>query len=222
MFYVFSGKDNDMYDKFNSDFKKGRCSFGQDDPGKFSRTLQKRGSKVRNGKFLSSNDLRNVVLWLLSETPLHGYEIIKKIEELSSGIYAPSPGMVYPLLTYLEEIGHTSVQPQGIKKLYVITEEGREELTKNREKLDHLLDHLKSYGARLAHVQNNLMEEELMDQFWGNSPSDKEAYTMRLEFHHLRYNLKAALFSKRNASLEERKRILTILDKTIKEILEDQ
>jgi len=60
------------------------------------------GRGMRAGKMLGSGDLQLVILVLLSEKPRHGYEIIKAIEEHCSGIYAPSPGVVYPALTYLE------------------------------------------------------------------------------------------------------------------------
>src|SRR5215468_10990528 len=82
----------------------------------------------RAGRKLGSDDLQLLILALLAEKPAHGYEIIKALEERSAGFYAPSPGMVYPALTYLEEIGFASVEAEGAKKLYQITPEGREHL----------------------------------------------------------------------------------------------
>ena len=74
---------------------------------------------------LASGDLQLIILALLSEKPRHGYEIIKQVEEHSSGAYTPSPGMVYPALTYLEEMGYAaSGVREGTKKLYRITETG--------------------------------------------------------------------------------------------------
>ena len=61
---------------------------------------------MRGPKMLASKDLQLIILALLSEKPRHGYEIIKQVEEHSSGTYSPSPGMVYPGLTYLEEMGY--------------------------------------------------------------------------------------------------------------------
>ena len=75
---------------------------------------------MRAGRMLASGDLQLIILALLSMKPRHGYEIIKAIEEHSSGIYTPSPGVVYPALTYLEETGFALSETQGTKKLYRI------------------------------------------------------------------------------------------------------
>src|SRR5262249_45140783 len=77
------------------------------------------------GRKLASGDLQLVLLALLAERPSHGYELIKALEERSGGFYTPSPGMVYPALTWLEEVGYASVTAEGAKKLYSITETGR-------------------------------------------------------------------------------------------------
>ncbi|HEV2332187.1 MAG TPA: PadR family transcriptional regulator, partial [Gammaproteobacteria bacterium] len=62
------------------------------------------GRGFRTGRKLASGDLQLVILSLLADKPRHGYEIIKDVEERSGGFYSPSPGVVYPALTYLEEI----------------------------------------------------------------------------------------------------------------------
>ena len=64
-----------------------------------------RGGGYRTGRKLGAADLRLLILALLAERPSHGYELIKALEERSGGFYSPSPGMIYPALTYLEEIG---------------------------------------------------------------------------------------------------------------------
>src|SRR5450631_2705224 len=84
------------------------------------------------GRKLASVDLQLLILGLLAEKPRHGYEIIKALDERSKGFYVPSPGMVYPALTYLEEIGHATVEAVGTRKLYHITASGTEHLKKNR------------------------------------------------------------------------------------------
>src|SRR5882762_4815796 len=66
------------------------------------------GATMRGGKMLADGDLRLIVLVLLEDGPRHGYDVIKALEERSSGIYSPSPGVVYPTLTYLEEAGYTT------------------------------------------------------------------------------------------------------------------
>ncbi len=76
-------------------------------------------------------ELRFVILALISEKPRHGYEIIKAIEEQFGGSYSPSPGVVYPTLTLLEEQGNATVEEIGGKKCYTITEQGKAFLAAN-------------------------------------------------------------------------------------------
>src|SRR5215469_10345922 len=71
------------------------------------------GGGFRTGRKLGAADLQLVILALLKERPRHGYEIIKALEERSAGFYVPSPGMVYPALTYLEEVGQAIVESDG-------------------------------------------------------------------------------------------------------------
>jgi DNA-binding PadR family transcriptional regulator len=69
-------------------------------------------------------DLKYVILDLIKDKPRYGYEIIRILEERSHGVYAPSPGAVYPTLQLLEEMGHITADPQDGKKVYTITDEG--------------------------------------------------------------------------------------------------
>src|SRR5271155_2192626 len=80
---------------------------------------------------LGAADLQLVLLALLAEQPAHGYELIRVLEERSGGFYTPSPGVIYPALTYLEEIGYATFESEGAKKLYQITEAGRRYLEEN-------------------------------------------------------------------------------------------
>jgi DNA-binding PadR family transcriptional regulator len=94
-----------------------------------------RGERV--GRFLEHGDLRYVILALLEEQPRHGYELIKELEERTGGAYRPSPGVVYPTLSLLEDEGF--IRQAGAdtgRKLYEITDEGREALTRNRAGVD--------------------------------------------------------------------------------------
>ena len=93
--------------------------------------------------FNSSERRRARLLLLLSNFGKEGKlaidpndEIIKALEEHSSGLYTPSPGVVYPALTYLEEMGFAVSEASGNKKLYSVTETGKEELAKNRPVLE--------------------------------------------------------------------------------------
>jgi DNA-binding PadR family transcriptional regulator len=81
-----------------------------------------RGS--RRGTSFQKGDLKYVILDLLKDKPRHGYDIIRELEERSYGFYKPSPGVVYPTLQMLEEMGYARSTEHEGKKVYSITEEG--------------------------------------------------------------------------------------------------
>ncbi|ACE99746.1 transcriptional regulator, PadR-like family [Rhodopseudomonas palustris TIE-1] len=107
------------------------------------------GEMMRAGRMLAQGDLKLIALALIAEQPRHGYDIIKMIEEKTAGFYAPSPGVVYPTLTFLEETGHVIAQPEGAKKLYVATDEGRGHLAANRALADAVFDRLAAFGEMM-------------------------------------------------------------------------
>ncbi|MCX7311725.1 MAG: PadR family transcriptional regulator [Alphaproteobacteria bacterium] len=107
------------------------------------------GDMMRAGRLLAQGDLRLLALALIAEQPRHGYEIIRVLEDMTGGWYAPSPGIVYPTLTYLEETGHVTGQADGAKKLYTITDEGRVYLEANRAFVDAVLERLDAVGERM-------------------------------------------------------------------------
>ncbi|MGE0720025.1 MAG: PadR family transcriptional regulator [Alphaproteobacteria bacterium] len=89
------------------------------------------------GRPFEQGELRFVLLQMIAEAPRHGYELIKAIEEKFGGAYAPSPGVVYPTLTMLEEMGYaTLAAAEGGKKLYAATPEGIAHLEANRATVD--------------------------------------------------------------------------------------
>ena len=104
---------------------------------------------MRAGRMLAQGDLRLLALALIAEQPRHGYEIIKVLEEKTSGWYAPSPGIVYPTLTYLEEAGYVTAEVSGAKKLYTITDDGRAYLEQNRDFVDAVLERLEAVGEQV-------------------------------------------------------------------------
>ena len=91
---------------------------------------------MRARRMLAQGDLRLVALALIAEQPRHGYEIIKLVEEKTADWYSPSPGVVYPTLTYIEEAGYVTASIEGAKKLYAITDAGRAYLDANRDIVD--------------------------------------------------------------------------------------
>src|SRR6185312_15833305 len=151
------------------------------------------------GRKLASGDLQLVLLALLAERPSHGYELIKALEERSGGFYTPSPGMVYPALTWLEEVGYASVAAEGAKKLYSITDAGRAYLKDNHEAAQAMLAQLEFIARKMGRVR----------EFFGGFDEEEAADSHELET--ARRELRAALRDKRGASQEEKSRIAAIL-----------
>jgi DNA-binding PadR family transcriptional regulator len=97
-------------------------------------------------RFFDNGQLRLVILQLIAEKPSYGYEIIKAIEERLSGGYAPSPGVVYPTLTLLEEEGLAISSTEGNKRLYTATEEGKACLKANEPMLKAIFGRIQEAG----------------------------------------------------------------------------
>ena len=94
-------------------------------------------------RVFDGGELRLVLLALLEEQPRHGYDLIREIEERTGGSYAPSPGVVYPTLTMLDEMGMIDeVKEEGARKRFAITDAGRTHLTEKREEVDGLVERL--------------------------------------------------------------------------------
>jgi DNA-binding PadR family transcriptional regulator len=104
---------------------------------------------MRARRMLAQGDLRLLALALIAEAPRHGYEIIKLVEEKTGDWYSPSPGIVYPTLTYLEEAGYVTASTEGSKKLYTITDEGKAYLEAHRDIIKVVLDRLEAIGERV-------------------------------------------------------------------------
>ena len=104
---------------------------------------------MRARRMLVQGDLRLIALSFIAEAPRHGYEIIKLLEEKTADWYSPSPGIVYPTLTYLEEAGYVTASTEGSKKLYTITPEGRAYLEANRDLVNVVLERLTAIGERV-------------------------------------------------------------------------
>lgn len=112
-----------------------------------------RGGRTRRRVF-DSGELRLVLLKLIADEPRHGYELIRAIEELTGGSYVPSPGMVYPTLTMLDEMGHIAeTKSDGARKSFAVTPDGTVHLVERKAEVDALF-------ARLAELAN---EQERTD-----------------------------------------------------------
>ncbi|HWW34294.1 MAG TPA: PadR family transcriptional regulator [Xanthobacteraceae bacterium] len=129
--------------------RRGKWDFGGRDPEDW----------MRAKRMLAQGDLRLIALALIAEAPRHGYEIIKLLEEKTADWYSPSPGIIYPTLTYLEEAGYVTASAEGSKKLYTITEEGSAYLNANREIVDAVLDRLSAFGERVNRWRRHVRGE---------------------------------------------------------------
>src|SRR6266478_5196660 len=154
-------------------YERYRGCYGSGEEGRSERVREERhcsgrgefggwrhGFRGRGGpmRFFGAGDLRYVILQRISEKPSHGYEIIKSIQERLGGMYAPSPGVVYPMLTMLEEMGHPTVVTEGARKLYTITEEGSKALAENKAQVDALF-------ARMDQVRREQQIERAVANF---------------------------------------------------------
>ncbi|HLY57088.1 MAG TPA: PadR family transcriptional regulator [Stellaceae bacterium] len=160
------------------------------------------------GRKLGQEDLQLLLLALIADRPSHGYELIKALEERSNGFYSPSPGMIYPALTYLEEIGYATVEADGAKKLYRISEAGSAFLAEHRSRADQILGKLQAIGQRMEQVRR-AFAGETGDEEDGVGPDD---------YRQARRDLKHALHERRPGTPEEAKRIAEILRRAASEI----
>ena len=128
---------------FHFDFGDGPGGFGGDDWGGSRRG--RRGAK----RMFEGGELRLVLLKLIADDPRHGYELIKAVEEMTGGEYAPSPGIVYPTLTMLEDMGFIAEKKsKDSKKIFEATAEGRAHLEENEEEVEALTGRLEEHGHR--------------------------------------------------------------------------
>jgi DNA-binding PadR family transcriptional regulator len=103
------------------------------------------------GRVFDQGELRFVLLALIADAPRHGYEIIKAIEDRVGGSYSPSPGVIYPTLTLINELGFATVSESGGgRKLYTITEEGRANLAENKPQVDAVFARMERASASTA------------------------------------------------------------------------
>jgi DNA-binding PadR family transcriptional regulator len=110
------------------------------------------GPRGRRGRVFESGQLRLVLLKLIADEPRHGYDLIRAIEDLTGGEYAPSPGIVYPTLTLLQDMGLIEEAPgEGARKPFQVTPEGRTHLNDKSEEVDRLMQRLKDLAPEQRH-----------------------------------------------------------------------
>jgi len=167
------------------------------------------GDGFGRGRKFTSEDLQLMLLVLLAERPSHGYELIKALDSRSNGFYSPSPGMVYPALTYLEELGYVSVTLEGNRKRYELSSEGRAHLDANRERADLILAKLTHFGRKM---------DVMRRAFAGQDPADETEGGWVRELVEARHALKRALLRRTDVSPQEQRRIAAILVRATQEI----
>jgi len=125
-------------------------------PGRFGHGF---GGRER---LFDSGELKLVILRLLAEQPSYGYQLMKTMEERLAGGYTPSAGVIYPTLTLLEEEGlATSTIAEGNKKVYSLTEEGRQFVEANKERIGEVFQRMEAAGERFERRR----APELMEAF---------------------------------------------------------
>ncbi|MFL6720898.1 MAG: PadR family transcriptional regulator [Sphingomonas sp.] len=117
-------------------------------------------------RMFEGGELRLVLLKLIADEPRHGYDLIRAIEELTGGEYAPSPGVVYPTLTLLQDMGFIEeAEGEGARKPFQVTDEGRSHLEENAEQIASLIERLQDMkpaersdaGPAISRAVRNLM-----------------------------------------------------------------
>jgi len=107
----------------------------------------------RRARMFDGGELRLVLLKLIADAPRHGYDLIREIEALTAGAYAPSPGVVYPTLTLLDEMGLIEEQQsEGAKKRFAATNAGRAHLSDHAEQVAAMIARLHALGAQRERV----------------------------------------------------------------------
>lgn len=96
----------------------------------------------RAKRALKHGDLKFFIIALLKDAPRHGYDMMTEIEALSKGAYKPSPGVMYPALNLIQDMGWATTEDQNGKKTYSITGEGVAALAENEERITAIYERL--------------------------------------------------------------------------------
>ncbi|PYO60717.1 MAG: PadR family transcriptional regulator [Gemmatimonadetes bacterium] len=104
----------------------------------------------RRRQWFESGDMKYVILKLLQDKPRHGYEVMKELEERMHGCYSPSPGTVYPTLQWLEDEGLVTARDVDGKKVYEVTDAGRQFLQEHRDVVDDIFERVREAVDRVA------------------------------------------------------------------------
>lgn len=106
------------------------------------------GGRRFRGRVFDRGDLRYMVLQLLADRPMHGYEVMQALGKQAGGWYTPSAGSVYPVLQLLQDQGHVTSEERDGKRVYSITESGRAFLDENRDRVEDVFDRVSGIADR--------------------------------------------------------------------------
>ncbi|MFQ1702880.1 PadR family transcriptional regulator [Loktanella agnita] len=123
---------------------------------------------------LEHGDLSLLILSLIQDTPRHGYDLITQIETRTAGAYKPSPGVMYPALEVLQDMGHVEIVPNGTKKVYHITAEGLAKLTEAEDDLARIYDKLDRLAAPSVRAAVHRLHDAVKSHMRENDVSETE------------------------------------------------
>ena len=165
------------------------------------------------GRMFRDGDLKLIVLALIEHEPRHGYDIIKALEGRSGGFYSPSPGVVYPTLTYLEEVGYVTASADGAKRVYTIAEAGIEHLDKSREHVEAVLDQMEAFGEKMQRAKRWFDQGE-------DSPDEREPTSAAMkDLDQARQRLRALIVAATEGTEADQVRVAEILQRAADEVL---
>lgn len=153
-----------------------------------------RGRRRRRRQWFGSGDMKYVILRLIKDKPMHGYEVMKALEDKTRGCYTPSPGTVYPTLQWLDDEGLVQSEDRDGKKVYSITDAGREFLEENKSSVEEIFDRI----------------DEMIDRFVGDPMPDVNRAVGKLvgQVYRTSWRLRE--------DVEKRQRIAEVLDDALK------
>lgn len=155
-----------------------------------------RGRHRRRRQWFGSGDMKYVILRTIKDKPMHGYEVMKALEDKTRGCYTPSPGTVYPTLQWLEDEGLVQSEDRDGKKVYSITDAGGEFLEENKSSVEEIFDRI----------------DEMIDRFVGDSMPDVNRAVGKLVAQVYRSSWQL------HGDVEKRKRIAEVLEEALKEL----
>ncbi len=155
-----------------------------------------RGRHRSRRQWFGSGDMKYVILRTIKDKPMHGYEVMKALEDKTRGCYTPSPGTVYPTLQWLEDEGLAQSEDRDGKKVYSITDAGREFLEENKSSVEEIFDRI----------------DEMIDRFVGNPMPDVNRAIGKLVAQVYRSSWRL------RDDVEKRKRIAEVLEDALREL----